>query len=197
MSNPGGCGSSARRSARRNPVYDDAGAAKAAGYAATPVPPTYLFCLEMMDAEQAFEFLTVLGVDLAQCAARRTALHLPGARDGRRHAAIRAAHRQHYRQEGRRDDAGRRRNQGHQPARRPRRGLLPHGRGAEQGEPHERNCKLSSRSATASSTRRFRRSAVTSSRSIAARRAITIRSTSTSISPRPPDIPMSSPTACW
>ena len=28
-------------------------------------------------------------------------------------------------------DAGRRRNQGHQPARRPRRGLLPHGRGAE------------------------------------------------------------------
>ena len=38
----------------RNPAYTDAGAAKAAGYAAIPVPPTYLFCLEMMDAEQAF-----------------------------------------------------------------------------------------------------------------------------------------------
>ena len=50
----------------RNPVYTDAGAAKAAGYAAIPVPPTYLFCLEMMDAEQAFEFLDVLGADLAQ-----------------------------------------------------------------------------------------------------------------------------------
>ena len=44
----------------------DAGAAQAAGYAAVPVPPTYLFCLEMMDAEQAFEFLDMLGVDLAQ-----------------------------------------------------------------------------------------------------------------------------------
>jgi acyl dehydratase len=50
----------------RNPAYTDAGAAKAAGYAAIPVPPTYLFCLEMMDAEQAFEFLDVLGADLAQ-----------------------------------------------------------------------------------------------------------------------------------
>jgi acyl dehydratase len=50
----------------RNPVYSDAGAARAAGYAAMPVPPTYLFCLEMMDAEQAFEFLDILGADLSQ-----------------------------------------------------------------------------------------------------------------------------------
>jgi len=50
----------------RNPVYTDAGAAQAAGYAAVPVPPTYLFCLEMMDAEQAFEFLDILGADLSQ-----------------------------------------------------------------------------------------------------------------------------------
>ena len=49
-----------------NPIYNDAAAAQAAGYSATPVPPTYLFCLEMMDAEQAFEFLTALGADLAQ-----------------------------------------------------------------------------------------------------------------------------------
>jgi acyl dehydratase len=49
-----------------NPVYGDAGAAQAAGYAGTPVPPTYLFCLEMMDAEQAFEFITVIGVDIGR-----------------------------------------------------------------------------------------------------------------------------------
>lgn len=30
----------------RNPIYRDAEAAKAAGYAAIPIPPTYLFCLE-------------------------------------------------------------------------------------------------------------------------------------------------------
>jgi acyl dehydratase len=39
----------------RNPIYRDAEAAKAAGYASIPIPPTYLFCLEMMDAEKAFE----------------------------------------------------------------------------------------------------------------------------------------------
>src|SRR4051812_19670181 len=50
----------------RNPVYSNADAARAAGYAAVPVPPTYLFCLEMMDAEQAFEFLDILGADLSQ-----------------------------------------------------------------------------------------------------------------------------------
>ena len=49
-----------------NPVYGDAKTAQASGYPGTPVPPTYLFCLEMMDAEQSFEFLTVLGVDLAR-----------------------------------------------------------------------------------------------------------------------------------
>jgi len=49
-----------------NPVFSDDAAAEAAGYAHIPVPPTYLFCLEMMDAEQAFEFLDVLGADLSQ-----------------------------------------------------------------------------------------------------------------------------------
>ncbi|MBR0900004.1 MaoC family dehydratase N-terminal domain-containing protein [Bradyrhizobium tropiciagri] len=41
-----------------NPVYRDGEAA--------PVPPTYLFCLEMMDATVPFEFLTALGIDLAR-----------------------------------------------------------------------------------------------------------------------------------
>ncbi len=40
-----------------NPVYRGADA---------PVPPTYLFCLEMMDATEPFEFLTALNVDLAR-----------------------------------------------------------------------------------------------------------------------------------
>jgi acyl dehydratase len=50
----------------KNPIYRDAEAARAAGFAATPVPPTYLFCLEMMDAENPFEMLTALGIDLAR-----------------------------------------------------------------------------------------------------------------------------------
>lgn len=49
-----------------NPLYRDAEAARAAGYAAPPVPPTYLFCLEMMDAAEPFEFLTALDIDLAR-----------------------------------------------------------------------------------------------------------------------------------
>jgi acyl dehydratase len=50
----------------RNPVYRDEQAARAAGYTAIPVPPTYLFCLEMMDNERPFEFLTELKIDLAR-----------------------------------------------------------------------------------------------------------------------------------
>ena len=44
----------------------DAQVASKAGYAAPPVPPTYLFCLEMMDATVPFEFLTALNIDLAR-----------------------------------------------------------------------------------------------------------------------------------
>lgn len=50
----------------RNPVYRDIKEAHAEGYASAPVPPTYLFCLEMMDAERPFEFLTELNIDLAR-----------------------------------------------------------------------------------------------------------------------------------
>lgn len=50
----------------RNPVYRTAEAVQAAGYAAVPVPPTYLFCLELMDNDTPFEFLTTLDIDLAR-----------------------------------------------------------------------------------------------------------------------------------
>jgi len=49
-----------------NPVYRDGAAAQAEGYTALPAPPTYLFCLEMMDAAEPFEFLTALGIDIAR-----------------------------------------------------------------------------------------------------------------------------------
>ncbi|MBI5263564.1 MAG: MaoC family dehydratase N-terminal domain-containing protein [Bradyrhizobium sp.] len=50
----------------KNPVYRDEKAARAAGCAGLPVPPTYLFCLEMMDAENPFEMLTALNIDLGR-----------------------------------------------------------------------------------------------------------------------------------
>lgn len=50
----------------RNPVFRDPAAARAAGFADTPIPPTYLFCLEMMDAEDPFEFLTRLKIDIGR-----------------------------------------------------------------------------------------------------------------------------------
>jgi acyl dehydratase len=50
----------------KNPLYRDESTARAAGYAAPPVPPTYLFCLEMMDSTKPFEFLTALDIDLAR-----------------------------------------------------------------------------------------------------------------------------------
>jgi acyl dehydratase len=49
----------------RNPVYRDAETARTEGYSAAPVPPTYLFCLEMMDADRPLEMLTELKIDLA------------------------------------------------------------------------------------------------------------------------------------
>jgi hypothetical protein len=49
-----------------NPVYRDSSTAQAEGYTAVPAPPTYLFCLEMMDAAEPFEFLTALGIDIAR-----------------------------------------------------------------------------------------------------------------------------------
>jgi len=50
----------------RNPVYRDIEAARAEGYSSISAPPTYLFCLEMMDAERPFEFLDELDIDLGR-----------------------------------------------------------------------------------------------------------------------------------
>jgi acyl dehydratase len=45
-------------------VYLDEDAAQAAGFRSLPVPPTYLFCLEMLDSDAPLQWLTDLGVDL-------------------------------------------------------------------------------------------------------------------------------------
>ena len=49
-----------------NPLYCSAEAARGAGYPGVAIPPTYLFCLEMMDATEPFEFLRALDIDLAR-----------------------------------------------------------------------------------------------------------------------------------
>ena len=46
------------------PIYRDPAAAEAAGYKGIPIPPTYLFCLEMMDNERPFAILQALDIDL-------------------------------------------------------------------------------------------------------------------------------------
>ncbi|MFD6157540.1 MaoC family dehydratase N-terminal domain-containing protein [Nocardia sp. NPDC060256] len=47
----------------RNPIFTDLDAAKAAGYANLPVPPTFLFGIEL-DNPGSFSWLADLGVDL-------------------------------------------------------------------------------------------------------------------------------------
>ena len=49
-----------------NPVYRDAVAAKAAGFADRPIPPTYLFCLEMIDNDDRLAILDALKIDIAR-----------------------------------------------------------------------------------------------------------------------------------
>lgn len=46
------------------PIYRDRDAARAQGHPDLPIPPTYLFCLEM-DREDPFDFLPVLQIDLS------------------------------------------------------------------------------------------------------------------------------------
>ncbi len=46
-----------------NPIFTDIDAAKAAGHANLPVPPTFLFGIEL-ESPDAFEWLAGLGVDL-------------------------------------------------------------------------------------------------------------------------------------
>lgn len=47
-----------------NPVFTDPAAARAAGYASLPAPPTYGFCLEMIGASDPFEWAAFLGINL-------------------------------------------------------------------------------------------------------------------------------------
>lgn len=48
-----------------DPIYTDEDAAKAAGYAALPAPPTFAFCLEM-EKPNPFEDLETMGIDLGK-----------------------------------------------------------------------------------------------------------------------------------
>ena len=48
----------------KNPVYTDEAAAKSAGYRSLPVPPSYFFCLQMIDDPDPTGWLTDLGVNL-------------------------------------------------------------------------------------------------------------------------------------
>lgn len=58
----------ARATGQTEALYTDVEAARAAGHRDLPIPPTFLFCLEM-DNPQRGRFLTDLGVDV------RTVLH--------------------------------------------------------------------------------------------------------------------------
>ena len=58
----------AQATGQSDPVYFDVEAARAAGHRDLPVPPTFLFCLEM-ERPDPWDFVAELGVDL------RTILH--------------------------------------------------------------------------------------------------------------------------
>ena len=108
-----------------NPIYRDPAAAKLAGMAATPIPPTYLFCLEMMDAQNPFEMLEALDIDLRRVlhGEQRFAYLAPVVVGDELTLQIHR-HRRHP-EKGRRDDPDRRHNQNRQPARRACRGRDP------------------------------------------------------------------------
>lgn len=53
----------AQATGQRDPVYVDVDAARAAGHRDLPVPPTFLFCLDM-DNPRRGDFLAGLGIDV-------------------------------------------------------------------------------------------------------------------------------------
>ncbi|MGB5948747.1 MAG: MaoC family dehydratase N-terminal domain-containing protein [Parvibaculum sp.] len=55
----------AKATGNKDAIYSDEEAARKAGYASLPVPPTFLFCLEM-DRDDPMDFLNLLGVDLGR-----------------------------------------------------------------------------------------------------------------------------------
>ena len=109
----------AKATGQTDPVYADEAAAHAAGYPSLPVPPTFLFCLEM-EAPDPAAIRNLLGMDY------RTLLH--GEQGFRYHRmafagdtlTLRAAHRRHLRQEGRGAGVRRAQDPRDQPARRGR-----------------------------------------------------------------------------
>lgn len=48
-----------------NPIYTDEAAAQAAGYRSLPIPPTFLFCMEVENAS-AYRFLDVAGINIGR-----------------------------------------------------------------------------------------------------------------------------------
>jgi hypothetical protein len=61
---PGRLRTFARATGQDDPVYSEVAAAQAAGYPSLPVPPTFLFCLEM-EAPNPMEVYERLGIDYA------------------------------------------------------------------------------------------------------------------------------------
>ena len=61
---PGRLRTFAKACGQDDPVYSDLDAAKAAGYPSLPVPPTFLFCLEM-EGPNPMEVYERLGIDSA------------------------------------------------------------------------------------------------------------------------------------
>ncbi len=55
----------ARATGQTDPVYMDEAAAREAGHRSLPVPPTFLFCLEMA-SPHAMEIYELLGIDYAR-----------------------------------------------------------------------------------------------------------------------------------
>ncbi len=55
----------AKATGNNDPIYSDEEAARKAGYHSLPIPPTFLFCLEM-DRDNPFDFLDLLKVDLGK-----------------------------------------------------------------------------------------------------------------------------------
>ncbi|SFR68002.1 N-terminal half of MaoC dehydratase [Marinobacter daqiaonensis] len=48
-----------------NPVYLDEDSAKAAGWRSLPVPPTFLFCLDM-ERDNPYDYMVTLGIELGK-----------------------------------------------------------------------------------------------------------------------------------
>lgn len=55
----------AKATGQRDPIYSDEAAARAAGHRGLPVPPTFLFCLEM-EAPNPAAMRELLGIDIAR-----------------------------------------------------------------------------------------------------------------------------------